>query len=152
MDPHEALLQQGFIWTISRILRIPRESSATLAWEVPEVLTHLHLNFTCDADIEVELFKVNSFSGGEVIPAFNRNSRHAQTSPPLEAVFRTGIVEEDVSSPIANGLFPLGQRVSFPTLIVSSLHQGARLINTGKDEARVWPLIFVHEHPVEKIL
>lgn len=151
IEPHEVLLQQGFLWTISKLIRIPKNSTTNLTWEVTSAEAHLHFSFTCDKDIEAELFLVNSFSGGEVLQPFNRNSRFAKTATPPSTVFRLGIVEEDVSSPVGSGLFPERQRLSFPPLIVTSLHQGVRLIHKGKGEARVWPIVLIHEQPIEKI-
>lgn len=149
IDPHEVLLQQGYLWTVSGLLTIPKGKSITLTWEVPDVQAHLHFAFTQDSNIEGRLFFVNSFSGGTILPPFNRNLKHALATPPL-TIFRLNIVEEDVSATLGGALFPAGGRVEFPPLIVSSLHQGVRLNNQDKD-ARISPIILIHEQPVEDV-
>lgn len=152
VNPHEALLQQGFMWTISHLFRVPANGTLNLSWQVPDVFSHLHFTFTCDKDVEQELFFVNSFSGGEIIKPFNRNSRFARTASPPATVFRSNIVFEDVNTPVAQGLFIGGARVSFPPLIVNSLHQAAVFINTDKKAvARVWPIVIFHEQPIQDI-
>lgn len=149
--PEVALLQQGYLWTVANLIRIPKGEIRSLTWEVPDVEAHLSFTITPDADVEGALAFVNSFSGGVIITPFNRNSIFAPTATPPKTIFREEIIIEDATPFTATGLFPGGTRSSMPSFIVSNLHQCLVLTNDSNKDARVWPLVIWHEQPVQDI-
>ena len=147
IDPKDALLEQGYIWTMSRLVDLEKDVPATLSWEVGSgAVSNIGMQIVTNEEVHGEGFFVNSFTGGQVLPFFNRNLLFAATAKPPATVFRFGIDVQDATLGNVTTLFVPGINLPFPSFILPGpLHGSIEL--TAVRDAKLHVLSIWHEQP-----
>lgn len=153
IDPREALLQQGYIWTVSNVFTVPKNGTRLLSWQVGSGATATFDFRALATDVLVgDLITINSFSAGTELEAINRNFAFAPTAEaPLTKVYLDVVAETFTGSGSPDVLFTPNTRLPFPSLIVPGpIHTGMIFNNLTNKDTAINVVVLWHEEPQHK--
>ncbi|MEE8606699.1 MAG: hypothetical protein V3S55_03765 [Nitrospiraceae bacterium] len=155
IDPREALLQQGYLWTVTELFDVPRDGDALITWEVGSgQLATIDLRVLSTQELIGDVVTITSISNeGLVLPALNRNFAFAPTASAPSTKFRLNpTVETSTGSGSPRILASANVDREFAAVIMpGGVHLGIRWQNQSQAfDAKVHAIAVWHEEPQHK--
>lgn len=154
IDPRDALLQQGYLWTCSNVFEIPNLGARLWSWEVGSgQLASIDFFVLSSRTLVGDLVTILDYSGGTEIDNVNRNFSFAPTATAPSTTFRLDVTSTTVVGSGGNDiLFIAGKERIFPPIIQPGpLHVGILLKNQDPGLSALANIVTIwHEQPAHK--